>query len=584
MIETGVNISLQDSASTTARTIANDFDKITESADGINSALDPSVLDDYNRRLTEIGETYNRVNSQVTQSNKRDQAQRTQQMQGVQRMLSGVGGAVTQAGQGDIGGAALSGAQGLTGMATKILGSTGGMVAMALLGAGAITNKLADAYGGRAQEAQQLSLMSDWSFTGNMVQHDINENSKKIRDEMARVVDSVAKYGKTFEEGAQAYETFYRAGGAPGVTGQFDRLGIGAYSAAYGANISSLAEFAGQVSRFRDWSQPAEDPLKAADLVLGVSGLGPAFYEEIVAGMQNIFTTGLSQGIAKSMSEIGGAADFFSMAGDDRTLWSGALGFEKMQRMNQAVMGATGLGTQHDLMLYRAASGLTEGGGLIETKMELEKGMTPQLFNALMEQYERVGWDKSESIQMLSGGLTLTTTEASQLYTLKDRYTRFTDKSFERALEDERMDLKVDAGLSIETENIRMQQELKQAVTGRVGAKAFDFRYGAMSGVEKFINFFDNLIGGGDDNGTTGWFKGRQEKEQQNLDTLLNESLKANEDMQPAIEAARGRTTPGGKRITEGEFGRLYALLETLIEETKKTTQAVQAPIEGSME
>ena len=38
MIETGVNISLQDSASTTARTIANDFDKIAKDEDATRNS------------------------------------------------------------------------------------------------------------------------------------------------------------------------------------------------------------------------------------------------------------------------------------------------------------------------------------------------------------------------------------------------------------------------------------------------------------------------------------------------------------------------------------------------------------------
>ena len=399
MIETGVNLTLNDNASAAARRAADGLEQVATAADEVNSALDPRMLDVYNQKLTEIGEAYTKLDKGMKLRDQY-QAQQTRQMTG---MIQSVGGGLVQAGRGDVAGGALSGVKSLTGLAGKISPVVAaGFAAVAAVGIGG--NALANIYGERAGAAGTIAGLEGAMGT------DIEANTMALRDAMRSTVDSVAKYGKTFEEGAKAADAFLRAGGSNFAgTSQ-----AAAYSLARKADFNRLASFEGMTQRYG-----IGNGLAIVDALREAQGLIPAQYEEVMGGYQGIVSSRLGKGISGGGVDIARQLEFFSNA---NVTWQGGLGAQKVQGLNQAVAGAGGLQQQSDLFLYRAAAGLTAktGGGLIETRMLMEKGLTPELFTGLMGQFGQMGYGREETIAQLQRTLNISATDANALYNMRN--------------------------------------------------------------------------------------------------------------------------------------------------------------------
>jgi hypothetical protein len=461
-MKTGVEIAIQDNASAQARQIATGLNEVAQSADGINSALDPRILEDYNKQLTLIGEKYAQLKN-TEKSYEQQQMMRARQSQGmITGMASAAGTGISQLGAGNIGGAAMTAGGGLSSIAS-LLGGPATLLAGIGLAGGAATNALANQYEQRSGPAQRIAAMAGRFAT------DVESNTASLREVMASTVESVAKYGKTYEEGMRAQEAYLQAGGR-----NFAGSRAGAYSMAYGADFGRLAAFEGLGARYGETGG-----LGVANFVRRQQGLSPAMLEEFVGGIQDIFTSGLSQGIIRSQADIGRGLEFFGRAG---ATFQGGLGAQKMQGLNQAVAGAAGLQGQSDLFLYRAAAGIT-GGDMIETKKLMEKGMTPELFKGLMSEFDRFGYGKNESILQLSKMLGVSVTEAEQMYNLKG----------ETPLSTISGDLPAGLGATTETGYIRDVETIKQAIAGGLGAGAFDLRAGLVGGGADIMSLFSQM-------------------------------------------------------------------------------------------
>jgi len=456
MIETGAIISLQDNASATAKRVAEGFQEVTKGADGINSALDPRVLEEYNNKLTQIGEAYSKLNRGMQQS-------QSQQMQHAQQVFAGMSSSVVQAGRGDVAGGALSGVKSLAGLAGKISPAVAGGLA-AVAGVGIAGNALAGIYGERAGPAGDIARLSGDMGT------DIAANTLALRDAMSSTVDSVAKFGKTFEEGAAAAQVYLRAGGK-----DFGGSQAASYSLAYGADFNRLAAFEGTTERYG-----MTGGLAAIDALRKAQGLKPGQFEEVLGGFQDIRSGRLSRGITGGESDLLRSMEFFGKAG---ATWQGALGAQKVQGMNQAVAGAAGLQQQSDLFLYRAAAGITPGGSMIDIKKRMEGGLTQEMFKGLMGEFGQMGYGDTESILTLSRMFGLSTTDAEALYGLRGQ--GLSGTQFENL-----GGLGAGAGATIETGYQANIEGVKQWVS-ELGEGFYDLR---AEGVDATIEAFKNLV------------------------------------------------------------------------------------------
>lgn len=395
MTEVGAIFSLQDNASTDAKRIAEGFNEVAKSADGISSALDPQILQEYNNKLTQIGEAYSKLDRGIGQQNR----SQVQQMQHAQQVFSGMGSAVVQAGRGDVAGGALGGVKSLGALAGKISPLVAGGLALTA-GGGLAANAIANIYGERAGPAGDIARLQGDMGT------DIGANTQALRAAMKSTVDSVSKFGKTYEEGAAATQAFLRAGGT-------DFAGTSqsaAYSLARSADFNRLASFEGMTQRYG-----MTGSLAAIDALTKAQGLDPKHYEEVMGGFQDIYSGRVSRGITGGTDDLLRSMEFFGKAG---VTWKGAQGAQKLQGMNQAVAGAAGLQQQSDLFLYRAAAGFG-GGSMIDIKKRMEGGLTQGMFKGLMGEFDRMGYDETQSILTLSNMFGLSTTDAEKLYNLR---------------------------------------------------------------------------------------------------------------------------------------------------------------------
>jgi len=582
MIETGVNLSLQDNMSASSRRISDELDGIARSADGVNSAFDSRILDEYDKKLTQIGESYSKLNNQV---GRQEQAQSARSRQ-IVGLTNAAGTSITSAGRGDVAGAGLAAGKGLS----TLLGGPAALVTGIGLAGGVATNALANQYEERAGYSNKIAAMQDKYFT------DIDENTEALRGTMQQTTDAVAKYGKTFEEGSRAQEQFIRAGGT-----DFSGSRAGAYSMAYGADFSNLAQFAGTTQRYGQTGG-----LDVTRALMRSQGIAPGQFEEVMGGIQDTFSASLSRGIVRSVQDIARSQEFFSRAG---VTFQGGLGAQRLQGMNQAVSGAAGLNNQSDLFLYRAAAGIS-GGGLLETRKLMEQGLTPELFQGLMGEFDRFGYGKTESVMQLSKMFGISTTSAEEMYNLRGQ--TGSNQALEQMMAG---GMAEGVGATRESEYVRNVQNIKQALGGELGGKAFDVRAGAVGVGADLIKGFQNMFTNVDSMnvdilkiaGVEGRTRGiglERAVTFEDLESSLTRKqrgvsiksplLKQIEEAmsggvsQEAIMNAMGGSllefTEGssetGSKISGSERAVLARLLEELLEATKKQTDAILEPIE----
>lgn len=572
MIETGVNINLDTStAVSAARSFTSELDTMTKSADNLNSAFDPRVLDEYEQKLNQVVQNPERITNQQNQK----QMQFSRQMQTI---ASSGGAAMVQASRGDVGGSMLSGGKGLA----ALMGGPAAMVAALGLAGGAATNAIADIYGGRASGAGDIAALSGQYGTS------IDKNTAAMESAMAKTVESVSQYGKTFEEGVQAQKSFLTAGGR-----NLGAIRAGAYSMAYGADFNQLSAFGGMGQRYGQGGG-----LDAANALMNAQGLDPALFGEVVGGIEGMFSSFLSQGIIKSMTDISGSQEFFSRAGPS---FQGGLGAQLLGSMNQRVSGAAQMQNEDDIFLYRAAA--QQGGSMIDIKKRMEQGLTPDMFKGLMGQFDEFGFGDTESILKLSKMFGLSVTQAEQIYGLKGQE-GLTDEELSRGIA-------AGTGANVVTGYTGSVERLKQAGAEVLGEKAYGARARIVGGAENFFgevgdsevarSIHTQTITAAKIQITEGistdvfgaevynparsmaGVKGGYSEFIQMIDEARTAGVSETAlytGIRGAYRSATARSGPGRSEITESELESLSQLLRELIDATNLTTDAVLAPVE----
>jgi hypothetical protein len=300
----------------------------------------------------------------------------------------------------------------------------------------------------------------------------ISENTRQIRQTMKDTTYAVSEYGKTFEEGTQAVKEYFRAGGKAGMYYNA-ALEASHYSTAYGADMMNLARVQGLTARYGITA----NPLDIVNGLMQAQGLGPGQYEELLSGMESIFTGSLSGGIVKNIVDIAQAQEYFGRAGAQ---YKGALGVNFIQTLDQNVKAATGLGRQEDIFLYRAASGMT-GGNFLDTMKLLEQGFTGpggvDLFKKYMEQLNQfTGGDTETMIKLMTTGLGISYTQAMDVFGLYNKQGKeITQSELDKKLA-------YDYGRSTESDYLRDVERLKQFIVETAAETAFDAKSLTISG------------------------------------------------------------------------------------------------------
>lgn len=476
MSTSGVTIQLFDQTSAEAQRIAEGFENMAKSADKVNQAMDPAVVDKYFDKLNQAQQQQSMQNQRGGGGSGGGGGGVDQTGRGLPGAVKGVSGAYQQAARGDVAGGVISGAESML----KDVLMKAGPVGMAILGGLAVAgagNEASKLYEARMGPSMQLAG-SMGSFTD-----DIRGNTREIRKAMKDVVSSVAQFGKTFEEGTAAAKEYISAGGK--VAGYTKDLSTSAqYSTAYGLDMGRLSGFQGGMGRFGQTGV-----LDVVNSVMKAQGLGPGQYDELLSGMEQIFQSSLGQGIIKSAGGIATAQEYFGRMGEQ---YRGKYGTGLLTQMDQAAMGATGLGRQEDIFMYRAAAGMS-GGDFIQTMKLMEGGFTgPQgseMFQSYMGQMKDfTGGDRESMIKQIKNTMGVSYTQAEDLYNLY-----VSGASPKKGLSQGLGSNKV--GVSTESQFTGDMEYMKQLLIGTVSATAFDIKAGMVHGSAEGFRAAERNIG-----------------------------------------------------------------------------------------
>lgn len=321
----------------------------------------------------------------------------------IDALMRRTGGTIGKLGKGDaIGGA------------SDALGTLGGMLGK-LGPAGAIAAGVGGTlFAGNMLSQQYEQVMQDMMGLAGVLGDlgtDVKSNSVAFKSAMKEASESAQEFGFSLKEGASIMRALSTEGvvreGIGGATAE-----IMAYARGKGVSPEALTRYQGMGRRFG---------MKGNLLGLGIGGtemseMGPGRFQEYLNATLGIFEEGISQGVVKGFSEISATQNFMAQIGE---AWRGQLGAQRINQMSGAIKGATGLQSERDVIMFRAAQSLGGGGSYIDVMKRMEKGMTPDMFGAISKQIGTLtGGNRTDQIEMFKDVFGVNYTLAEDLYTL----------------------------------------------------------------------------------------------------------------------------------------------------------------------
>jgi hypothetical protein len=246
-----------------------------------------------------------------------------------------------------------------------------------------------------------------------------SQQSTLFRTTMAGISETAAQYGYTFSQGAAVVEKLARTGAKDAMGGASSVM---SYAKGYGFQTIP-EEFAALYGLFSRYGGRGEDAYggRGEDALSYVAGgarrtVGDARIQDYMAATSSILEEGLSEGIVKGVKEISATQNFlFSMFGE---LAGGREGAQLYSKLSSGVRGSTGLQSETDLLMYRAARDIgNPGENYITTMMRLEKGFTPEIFKQFKDNIS--GATYSEQIELIRQAFGVNYTQASDMYHAK---------------------------------------------------------------------------------------------------------------------------------------------------------------------
>ena len=178
-----------------------------------------------------------------------------------------------------------------------------------------------------------------------------------------------------------------------------------------GTDAGTAASFVGLMARF-GLHRKNESGLEEATRTRKMQGMAAAQSDEFLTGLQRVIEEGIANGYVRSAQDVGQTLSmFYRLAGEnDKALWQGKYGADRLSKMNAGVAGATALGSSSDVMAFSAAqkaldsmlANMTEEdrekwkkannytGTYTDIMRILEKGVDTDLFYAIMEEIEKM--------------------------------------------------------------------------------------------------------------------------------------------------------------------------------------------------
>jgi hypothetical protein len=293
----------------------------------------------------------------------------------------------------------ITGAVSKAGPVGATIAAVGSMVAVGAV----ITDQLVRTY------EPFISQLMDTTAAFGDLKNTTTENSLAFRESLRQAGESASQFGYSLEVGVDILNQLAKGGLGRGAAVASETQLL-AYARGYGVSPGNLVGAQILAQRYGQGN------------VLGLAAGGTAFqgmgsgrYEEYLNAMTSIFEEAIGKGVSRGFEDISGTLNFFGRLGP---MWQGQVGAQKIGTLNQAVSGATGLQSETDVLLYRAAKQQAQGAGsYIDVMMELEKGVTVGLFQNVYEQIKQMtGGSKTDMVELLRQTFGINYSMASQLY------------------------------------------------------------------------------------------------------------------------------------------------------------------------
>lgn len=483
MSDISIGVGVRDNASGVLPGISRAIEELAQSSEKLQKATDWNVIGNQVTALTKYREELERVsklNDTMTRSG------------GATAGLgggAGIGRAVSQisstatgfvGGVGsDAAGAAIGGARGLWGMeglksmlsAAGPLGIAIGAVVTAGIGLATVTNEL-----GKKYESFTPGLLANLALTGGGGGFP-GGNSAAMRSNMRRLAEGASLFGYDLETGLDVSNALAKAGGRESSVGtvmSFTRgTGIGQDVAVRAEALRSRFGVAG---------------IEGIYGAFGQTGMGAGRFGAYAQASLDLLENALSRGVVKGMKEITRTENLLAAGGE---LFRGTQGQAMYSLLESGIVGGTALQSSGDAIKYRAASSVAgSGAGYLGIMKTLERGLSPEMLNAVRDQIKAyTGGNLTDSIMMLRQvfpGLTFSQAEA--VWNLPRGVTMKDIQGVAPSME------------SPELEGLRLQQKISANVAS-IGADVYQVRLGILAGVAalsgKASTFLTGNVAGG---------------------------------------------------------------------------------------
>lgn len=407
--QVGIDLNLTTNASQVAGEAARSLEGLKDKFKELAGSMDP----DEARRYFEVIEAGGRAQSvQLDNESKRLRNQQVQNRAGggpssiqggvgvVQSAVGTTSGSIVQAGRGDAAGAGGSVLGGLGGILTK-LGPLG-------LGAGAALGLAGAAVGGLNSISKIYEEVVPEMLDLTAAMGELSEGSRKVRDNMSMVSETAGEFGYNLQQGSAVFRGLIESGaGRDGLSG--DASTVMNYARGFGVSPASLARYQGMASRFGF----GQNALSYGAGGLAASGMEEGRLQEYLNATLSVFEEGLSRGVVRGFESISSTQNFLASLGPQ---YQGSLGAQMFGRLNQSVVGATGLGSEMDVIKFRAAQRLAGGGNYIDAMKYLEGGFNPELFGAVRSDIRSMApGDRTSQIELMRQAFGVNYTQADDL-------------------------------------------------------------------------------------------------------------------------------------------------------------------------
>jgi len=486
MAEVGINIKVTENMSNVAGNMTNSMKSISSVAEEMKQSLNmKDVMPQYQKfaDMVDKFEAMRRANRERDDSRGRtgrsgrggsDRDFVTQGISDAGTGLRRAGSIAGRMGGGDVMGGMADVAGTVSGMLQKSgpAGAVVGVVAGGLFIVDALTK----------QYEKQLPTVMELTAQLGRLKGSAEDMSAQFLITMDEVAGSAAKFGNTIEEGMEVYKTLLQTGSRYNIQAQAEE--VMGYSRGYGLDRGLLARYAGMGGRFGQGPNAIGYALGGAQQ----AGLGPARFPEFLQSTLTIFEEGLSRGIVKGFSEINQTQVWLSQLGE---LFKGQTGLQMYKKMESSVVGATGLGSESDAIMFRAAKRVAdreaEKKGLgaatyIDVMKKMEAGITPELFSSVKDIVTGMSANRSDQVELMRQLFGVNYTVADELLGLGGK--TGVQKIAERPRIEDTPEVRL----------MRAQNQIMEDIR-RVGYTLIDAKMYALEGAKHVVTGMTDLMG-----------------------------------------------------------------------------------------